>query len=133
MLPEAGGYYVYARRAFGNTVGFAVGWSDWLTYCAVLGYVSIAIGEFAALLLPSFGGRRRGIAILSLSALAATRCNWPACASAAALGDHDGREMRGVPDGRGCGHDLRSKHPFGIRIGARQASLSGLIVALQWW
>ena len=47
MLPEAGGYYVYARRAFGDTVGFAVGWTDWLTYCAVLGYVSIAIGEFA--------------------------------------------------------------------------------------
>jgi APA family basic amino acid/polyamine antiporter len=42
MLPEAGGYYVYARRAFGNVVGFAVGWTDWITYCAVLGYVSIA-------------------------------------------------------------------------------------------
>jgi APA family basic amino acid/polyamine antiporter len=53
MLPEAGGYYVYARRAFGDTVGFAVGWSDWITYCAVLGYVTIAMGEFAAVLLPS--------------------------------------------------------------------------------
>jgi basic amino acid/polyamine antiporter, APA family len=71
MLPEAGGYYVYARRAFGNAVGFAVGWSDWLTYCAVLGYVSIAIGEFSALLLPSLGGHERSIAIGSLSALAA--------------------------------------------------------------
>jgi len=71
MLPEAGGYYVYARRAFGNTAGFAVGWSDWLTYCAVLGYVSIAIGEFTALLLPSLAGHERAIAILSLSALAA--------------------------------------------------------------
>src|SRR5439155_26686786 len=46
MLPQAGGYYVYARRAFGGLAGFAVGWADWLTYCAVLGYVSIAIGEF---------------------------------------------------------------------------------------
>src|SRR5579864_7227339 len=45
MLPEAGGYYVYARRAFGDAVGFAVGWTDWITYCAVLGYVSIAMGE----------------------------------------------------------------------------------------
>ena len=25
MLPEAGGYYVYARRAFGDAIGFAVG------------------------------------------------------------------------------------------------------------
>lgn len=53
MLPEAGGYYVYARRAFGDAVGFAVGWSDWITYCAVLGYVTIAMGEFTAVLLPS--------------------------------------------------------------------------------
>jgi APA family basic amino acid/polyamine antiporter len=70
-LPEAGGYYVYARRAFGNSVGFAVGWTDWLTYCAVLGYVSIAIGEFVPLLLPSLGGHERAVAILSLAALAA--------------------------------------------------------------
>ena len=53
MLPQAGGYYVYARRAFGDTVGFAVGWSDWITYCAVLGYVTIAMGEFTAVLVPS--------------------------------------------------------------------------------
>lgn len=71
MLPEAGGYYVYARRAFGDTAGFAVGWTDWITYCAVLGYVSIAIGEFAALLLPSLGGHEKAVAILTLAALAA--------------------------------------------------------------
>src|SRR5437870_7441400 len=53
MLPQAGGYYVYARRALGDTVGFAVGWADWITYCAVLGYVTIAMGEFAAVLVPS--------------------------------------------------------------------------------
>src|SRR5438093_1543176 len=71
MLPEAGGYYVYARRAFGDGVGFAVGWTDWITYCAVLGYVSIAIGEFAALLLPVPAGYEKAIAILALAALAA--------------------------------------------------------------
>src|SRR5438034_4843173 len=71
MLPEAGGYYVYARRAFGETVGFAVGWTDWITYCAVLGYVSIAIGEFSALLLPSLAGYEKAIAIVALAALAA--------------------------------------------------------------
>jgi APA family basic amino acid/polyamine antiporter len=70
MLPEAGGYYVYARRAFGEAVGFAVGWTDWITYCAVLGYVSIAIGEFAALLLPSLGGSEKAVSMLALAALA---------------------------------------------------------------
>jgi APA family basic amino acid/polyamine antiporter len=69
MLPDAGGYYVYARRAFGDGVGFAVGWTDWLSYCAVLGYVSIAIGEFAALLVPTLGGYEKAIAIFALAAL----------------------------------------------------------------
>jgi len=70
MLPEAGGYYVYARRAFGDTAGFAVGWSDWVTYCAVLGYVSIAIGEFTTLLLPSLGGYEKAVSMAALAALA---------------------------------------------------------------
>ena len=50
MLPRAGGFYVFVRRAFGNTAGFAVGWTDWLMYCSVLGYLSIAIAEFIAAL-----------------------------------------------------------------------------------
>lgn len=56
MLPQAGGYYVYARRAFGDWVGFAVGWTDWITYCAVLGYVSISIGDYVAKLVPALAG-----------------------------------------------------------------------------
>jgi APA family basic amino acid/polyamine antiporter len=66
MLPQAGGYFVYARRAFGRWTGFAVGFSDWLTYCAVLGYVSIAIGEFAAMLLPAAPVRVIAVGVLAL-------------------------------------------------------------------
>ena len=35
-----------ARSA--TAVGFAVGWTDWLTYCAVLGYVSIGMASSSA-------------------------------------------------------------------------------------
>jgi APA family basic amino acid/polyamine antiporter len=66
MLPQAGGYYVYARRAFGDTAGFAVGWTDWLTYCAVLGYVSIGMGEFMAVLVPPLGGAVGAVAVAAL-------------------------------------------------------------------
>jgi APA family basic amino acid/polyamine antiporter len=66
MLPEAGGYYVYARRAFGATAGFAVGWTDWLTYCAVLGYISIGLAEFSAVLFPSVAGMVTPIALAAL-------------------------------------------------------------------
>jgi APA family basic amino acid/polyamine antiporter len=63
MLPQAGGYYVYARHTFGDGIGFAVGWSDWVTYCAVLGYVSIGIGEFTAVLVPSLVPLAKVVAI----------------------------------------------------------------------
>jgi APA family basic amino acid/polyamine antiporter len=66
LLPQAGGYYVYARRAFGDAVGFAVGWTDWITYCAVLGYVSIGMSEFLARLVPAAAGAQRPIAIAIL-------------------------------------------------------------------
>jgi APA family basic amino acid/polyamine antiporter len=64
MLPRAGGFYVYVRRAFGNTAGFAVGWTDWIMYCSILGYLSIAIAEFIAAL-----GVIPGRAIRSFSVL----------------------------------------------------------------
>jgi APA family basic amino acid/polyamine antiporter len=71
MLPQAGGYYVYARRAFGDHVGFAVGWTDWLTYCAVLGYISIGLAEFVAVLVPAAAGLVTPIAVVSLLAFVA--------------------------------------------------------------
>jgi basic amino acid/polyamine antiporter, APA family len=66
MAPQAGGYYVYARRAFGDWVGFAVGWTDWITYCLVLGYVSIGMAGFLEKLAPQLDGNRSVIAVALL-------------------------------------------------------------------
>lgn len=71
MVPQAGGYYVYARRAFGNWVGFGVGWTDWLTYCTVLAYVSIGLAEFIGVLLPALAGWVRPMAVVTLLAMVA--------------------------------------------------------------
>jgi APA family basic amino acid/polyamine antiporter len=71
MLPRAGGFYVYVRRAFGNTAGFAVGWTDWLMYCSILGYLSIAIAEFVAALGLIPRGAIRFVAVLILSGIVA--------------------------------------------------------------
>jgi basic amino acid/polyamine antiporter, APA family len=71
MLPQAGGYYVYARRGFGNWVGFGVGWTDWLTYCTVLAYVSIGLAEFIGVFLPTLAGWVRPIAVVTLLAMVA--------------------------------------------------------------
>jgi APA family basic amino acid/polyamine antiporter len=69
MLPQAGGYYVYVRRAFGSAAGFAVGWTDWLMYCSILAYVSIAIAEFMAVVGPIPSGAIRFVAVVILVAI----------------------------------------------------------------
>ncbi|HEX2689420.1 MAG TPA: APC family permease [Kofleriaceae bacterium] len=66
MVPQAGGFYVYARRAFGDWVGFAVGWTDWIAYGSVLGYISIGMSEFLGGLVPSLAGAVRPVAIALL-------------------------------------------------------------------
>jgi basic amino acid/polyamine antiporter, APA family len=134
MLPQAGGYYVYARRVFGDTVGFAVGWSDWITYCAVLGYVTIAMGEFTAVLIPSLGPAVKLVAVAVLVFFAALQ--WAGLrlssrfqevttaikclaflALVAACFAHAGSSPAAAATGA-----------TGLR---REASLAGLVVALQ--
>ena len=57
MIPQAGGPYVYARRAYGDFAGFVVGWSDWLGNVAAVAFLPIAFAEYAiALFAPSFAG-----------------------------------------------------------------------------
>ena len=58
-LPMAGGWYVYARRAFGDYGGFVVGWSDWLSSCAMIAFVAITIGEYLPKLFPAYFRRHQ--------------------------------------------------------------------------
>jgi APA family basic amino acid/polyamine antiporter len=74
MLPQAGGWYVYSRRAFGDYAGFLVGCSDWIVQAASLAYGAVAFGEFTAELQPAFRGSVKLIAIASLVTLAVL--NW---------------------------------------------------------
>ena len=65
MLPQAGGFYVYARRAFGSGTGFLVGWSDWLNQTASLAYVSMTASAFlGALWLPAAQYARSGAVLI---------------------------------------------------------------------
>jgi len=51
MLPESGGFRVYARRAYGNGCGFLVGWCDWLANAATIAYLAITTVTFLETLL----------------------------------------------------------------------------------
>ena len=62
MMPRSGGFYVFARRAFGPFPAFVVGWTDWLSSCGALAAAAIAAGEYAAMLWPALAGRQVVIA-----------------------------------------------------------------------
>ena len=63
MLPEAGGFYVYARRAFGYGPGFVVGWSDWINQVASLSYAALTAAVFLGKLWPVLAADPRALAI----------------------------------------------------------------------
>jgi basic amino acid/polyamine antiporter, APA family len=51
-MPQAGGFYVYSKRAFGPAAGFAMGWADWLNNCAVVAFAAVAAAEYLAAIFP---------------------------------------------------------------------------------
>jgi basic amino acid/polyamine antiporter, APA family len=62
-MPQAGSWYVYARRAFGNYFGFLTGITSWLGTVSALGFGAYTMGEYLALLLPSLSQYIRFLAI----------------------------------------------------------------------
>lgn len=74
MIPETGGFRVYARRAFGEGVGFAVGWCDWLVNVAALAYVSMTAVTFLGALWPAAAANPRALAIALIAAF--TGIHW---------------------------------------------------------
>jgi basic amino acid/polyamine antiporter, APA family len=47
-LPEAGGPYVYAKRAFGALGGIAIGWADWLISVTAIATIAVTIAEYVS-------------------------------------------------------------------------------------
>jgi APA family basic amino acid/polyamine antiporter len=66
MFPEAGGFYVFARRTFGESTGFAVGWSDWLGQNTAVAYQALTIGELSVVLMPALAGKATAIAVVAI-------------------------------------------------------------------
>jgi len=55
MIPSAGGSYAIARRAFGDYMGFAVGWTSWASLCAANAAIALVAGGYLSNL-PLFSG-----------------------------------------------------------------------------
>lgn len=72
MMPRAGGFFVYAERAFGPAAGFAIGWCDWLANAAAVAYGAIASAELIAPFVPRMSGR--GVALILCCVFCAMQC-----------------------------------------------------------
>ena len=62
MIPRSGGQYVFSRYALGPYPGFIAGWTDWISVCGTTAALSMVIGEFSAVLVPSLAGRAAAVA-----------------------------------------------------------------------
>ena len=52
-IPQSGGPYLYAQRAFGDIAGLVVGWSQWMSKLAGIASTSIACAEFLPIVIPA--------------------------------------------------------------------------------
>lgn len=74
MLPEAGGFYAFARRAFGERTGFVIGCCNGMMFCVANAYLTVAMGDFAGDLFPALAGHEEAVGITGLVLLALL--NW---------------------------------------------------------
>ena len=63
MLPTVGGWYVYARRAFGNYAGFIIGISSWLGSVSAMAFGAAVMSEYLGLLFPALIDSQKAVAI----------------------------------------------------------------------
>jgi basic amino acid/polyamine antiporter, APA family len=62
-IPRSGGFYIFAHRALGNYAGFIVGWSDWMSTCATLAVISMVVGEYLGVLVPTVANKQKAVAL----------------------------------------------------------------------
>lgn len=74
MIPRAGGPYTFSHRAFGNGMGFFVGYGDWLNFGMGYAFLIMLASEYLASVIPILSGHVRILALMTLLLFAAI--NW---------------------------------------------------------
>ena len=74
MIPRSGGLYVFARRAFGEGLGFFLGYTDWLTLAVSTAALLLLIGEYTTAVIPVVRGYPVAVGIAAFVVLVA--CQW---------------------------------------------------------
>jgi basic amino acid/polyamine antiporter, APA family len=68
MMPRSGAQYVFARHAFGDYMGFLVGWTDWMSTAASVSAISFVFASSVAALVPLLTDHTVAIAISTVLA-----------------------------------------------------------------
>ena len=68
MMPRSGAQYVFARHAFGDYMGFLVGWTDWMSTAASVSAISFVFAGSVAALVPPLADHTVAIAIATVLA-----------------------------------------------------------------
>ena len=116
MVPKAGGYFVYAHRAYGSFGGFVVGWSDFIYNNLALAYIAVVFGEYSVSLFGmEFPGARVLISVSVLLLLSLLNVSHSSVLSSRVLytADRPGKRARSAR----C-------RPFRLRRRLRQLSRS---------
>lgn len=69
MLPQAGGWYGYTHRAFGEFAAVVVGWGDWVSSCVTGALVALMMATYVGALVPALAGHERTIAAAAVGVL----------------------------------------------------------------
>ncbi|MCC2548165.1 APC family permease [Hymenobacter sp. BT175] len=69
MLPQAGGWYGYAHRAFGEFTALVVAWGDWVSSCVTGALVALMMSTYIAELVPAVAGHERTVSLAAVGIL----------------------------------------------------------------
>jgi APA family basic amino acid/polyamine antiporter len=71
MVPRSGGIYTFAHRAFGDGMGFFVGYADWLNYSVASAGLILLVGEYLGTMIPVLEGRATIVGLVALVGIGA--------------------------------------------------------------
>lgn len=74
MMPAAGGFYVYARRAFGSGFALLVGLNDWTVQVLSVAYAGFAAADFIGALVPALAGHGQAVALAVVALVTTVHC-----------------------------------------------------------
>lgn len=83
---QAGGAYLYTREAFGEFVGFQIGWVTWLSRVVSVAALAAGLAQALARWSPALAGPGMAALIAGLGILLVTAVNWVGVRSGARFG-----------------------------------------------